>query len=101
MKGNKYAYVWPNLKLDKHHTNQLKIILPFIALPIFAGLMVGPLEGFADVWGTAFLNTGYGLDSTIAAGLPSMMYIGMCFGSPLLSFISERVGSYLLTIIGA
>lgn len=68
---------------------------------IFAGLMVGPLEGFADVWGTAFLKQGYGLDSTLAAGLPSMMYIGMCFGSPLLSLISERVGNYLLTIIGA
>ena len=68
---------------------------------IFAGLMVGPLEGFADVWGTAFLQQGYGLDSTIAAGLPSMIYIGMCFGSPLLSLISERIGSYLLTIVGA
>lgn len=68
---------------------------------VFAGLMVGALEGFADVWGTSFLQQAYGLDSAIAAGLPSMMYIGMCFGSPLLSLISERMGSYLLTIIGA
>lgn len=66
-----------------------------------AGLMVGPLEGFADVWGTAFLRQGYGLDSIIAAGLPSLMYIGMCFGSPLLSFIAEKVGSYLFTIVAA
>lgn len=66
-----------------------------------AGLMVGPLEGFADVWGTAFLRQGYGLDSIIAAGLPSLMYIGMCCGSPLLSFIAERVGSYLFTIVAA
>jgi len=68
---------------------------------LFAGLMVGPLEGFADVWGTSFLQHTCGLDSTLAAGLPSMMYIGMCFGAPLLSFIAERVGNYLLTIIGA
>jgi hypothetical protein len=34
MKGNKCAYVRPNSKLGKHHINQLKIILPFIAPPI-------------------------------------------------------------------
>jgi predicted MFS family arabinose efflux permease len=68
---------------------------------IFAGLMVGPLEGFADVWGTAFLKVGYQMDGSLAASLPSMIYIGMCFGSPILSFIADKVGSYLLTIIGA
>ncbi len=67
---------------------------------IFAGLMVGPLEGFADVWGTAFLKNSYGFDSTLAASLPSMIFIGMCFGSPLLNFIAEKAG-YLQTIIGS
>jgi predicted MFS family arabinose efflux permease len=68
---------------------------------IFAGMMVGPLEGFADVWGTVFLNRVYGLDGTLAASLPSMMYIGMCFGSPVLSLIADKVGNYIATIIGA
>lgn len=68
---------------------------------IFAGMMVGPLEGFADVWGTAFLKQVYGMDSSLAASLPSMIFIGMCFGAPILSFVAERIGSYLLTIIGA
>lgn len=68
---------------------------------IFAGLMVGPLEGFADVWGTAFLKQVYGFEGTLAASLPSMIFIGMCFGAPALSFIAEKVGSYLATIIGA
>jgi predicted MFS family arabinose efflux permease len=67
---------------------------------IFAGLMVGPLEGFADVWGTPFLKNTYGFDSTLAATLPSMIFIGMCFGSPLLNFIAEKAG-YLRTIIGS
>ncbi len=66
-----------------------------------AGLMVGPLEGFADVWGTAFLKQVCGFDGTIAASLPSMIFIGMCFGSPILSLIAEKMGNYLLTIIGA
>ncbi len=68
---------------------------------IFAGLMVGPLEGFADVWGTAFLKQNYGLESTLAASLPSLIFMGMCFGSPLLNLVAEKVGNHLLTIIGA
>ncbi|MES2504799.1 MAG: MFS transporter [Myxococcota bacterium] len=66
-----------------------------IGICILAGLMVGPLEGFADVWGTTFLKNVYGIDATVAAGLPSMMYIGMMFGGPFLSFIAEKTQSYL------
>lgn len=68
---------------------------------IFAGMMVGPLEGFADVWGTAFLKNAYGFEGALAASLPSMIFIGMCFGSPVLNFIAERTGSYIGTVIGA
>lgn len=68
---------------------------------IFAGLMVGPLEGFADVWGTAFLKQVYGFEGTLAASFPSMIFIGMCFGAPVLSFIADKVGNYVATIIGA
>jgi len=68
---------------------------------IFAGLMVGPLEGFADVWGSAFLKQVYGYEGALASSLPSMIFIGMCFGAPVLSLIAEKVGSYLTTIIGA
>ena len=68
---------------------------------IFAGLMVGPLEGFADVWATAFLKQVYGFDGTLAASLPSMIFIGMCVGAPILSLIAEKVRSYQGTIIGA
>ncbi|HEX2580216.1 MAG TPA: MFS transporter [Rhabdochlamydiaceae bacterium] len=68
---------------------------------IFAGLMVGPLEGFADVWSTVFLKNVYGMDGALAASLPSIMFIGMCFGGPVLSFIADKVGSYMATIIGA
>lgn len=67
----------------------------------FAGLMVGPLEGFADVWGTVFLKQICGIEGTVAASLPSLIFIGMCFGSPILSFIAEKTGDYLLTIFGA
>lgn len=68
---------------------------------IFAGLMVGPLEGFADVWGTIFLKQAYGFEGTLAASMPSMIFVGMCFGAPVLSFIADKVGSYSATIIAA
>src|SRR3990167_6255569 len=68
---------------------------------LFAGLMVGPLEGFADVWGTPFLKEMYGYHSTLAASLPSLIFIGMCFGAPVLNFIAERVNNYLATVVGA
>lgn len=67
----------------------------------FAGLMVGPLEGFADVWGTAFLKQEYHIEGTLAASLPSLMYIGMCFGGPVLTFIGDKIGSYVGVIAAA
>ena len=68
---------------------------------LFAGLMVGPLEGFADVWGRAFLRDVYGLDGTLAATLPSSIFIGMCFGAPILSFIAEKTKNQAATMIGS
>ncbi len=67
---------------------------------IFAGLMVGPVEGFSDVWATVFLKQVYGYEGAIAAGMPSMIFMGMCFGAPVLNFIAEKAG-YLATIISA
>lgn len=68
---------------------------------VFAGLMVGPLEGFSDVWGPVFLKKVYGFDSGLSASLPSMIFIGMCLGGPLLSLVAEKTGSYLGTIMSA
>lgn len=66
-----------------------------------SGLMVGPLEGFADVWGSQFLRNVYGLEDATAASLPSMIFVGMCFGSPILGYIAEKTRSILATIIGS
>lgn len=72
-----------------------------IAICLCAGLLVGPLEGFADVWATEFLKEVYGFETSIASYLPSMIFVGMCFGAPVLSLIAEKTGSYLGSIIGA
>lgn len=72
-----------------------------MAICLCAGFMVGPLEGFADVWGAGFLKQVYCFESLVAASLASMIFIGMCFGGPILSLISERTNSCFGTIIAA
>jgi len=44
---------------------------------LFAGFMVGPLEGFADVWGKEYLKSVYKLDENVASSLPSLTFLGM------------------------
>ncbi len=69
-----------------------------MVVSMLAGTMVGPLEGFADIWGTQFLVKAYGFDAITAASLPSMIFLGMCFGAPVLSFLAEKI-SYIGAII--
>lgn len=83
--------------------NDLKTVIsnPKVMIICFlAGLMVGPMEGFADAWGAEFLKQIYGLESKQANYLTSMVYIGMCF-APVLSRIAEKTGYYIRTIAGA
>lgn len=70
-----------------------------ILICVLGGLMVGPLEGFADVWGTAFLKQVYGFDAALAAGLPDFIFFGMCFGSPFLSYLADKTKAYYLLIL--
>ncbi len=84
--------------------HNVKIVLTHpkvLLLCCFAGLMVGPLEGFSDIWGPQFLMVVYGFSKTTASYLPSMIFLGMCFGAPILSLIAEKTGYYYGVIIGS
>ncbi len=70
-----------------------------ILICLFAGFMVGPLEGFADVWGKEYLRLVYKLNENVASSLPSLIFLGMCFGSPILSWITEKTKAYYGFII--
>jgi MFS family permease len=61
---------------------------------LFAALMVGPLEGFADVWGVSFFQVVYGMERAKAASLPSLIFLGMCAGSLILPAIAEKFKIY-------
>lgn len=65
-------------------------------------LMVGSLEGFADVWGVQFLMTAYSLEKSDAAELVSYIFVGMLFGGPLLAAFARILGNYkVISLCGA
>ncbi len=72
-----------------------------ILVCVLGGFMVGPLEGFADVWGTEYLKKSYRLSDEMASFLPSLIYLGMCFGAPVLSYIADKTRTYYRVILTA
>ena len=61
---------------------------------IFAGLMVGPLEGFSDAWGASFLQVVYNADKETASFLTSVIFLGMAFGSSVIAYIGDKTRAY-------
>ncbi len=65
-----------------------------LTICILAGLMVGPLEGFADGWSGQFLQVVYGLSDNLAATYPSMIFLGMGIGAPILPMLTRHQDHY-------
>ncbi|MDZ5761938.1 MSF transporter [Candidatus Cyrtobacter comes] len=70
-----------------------------ILLSSICGLMVGLLEGFADAWGTLFFEQAYGLDRGTTTMLPSIIFFGMCVGSPIIGYFIEKTRCYYTGIV--
>lgn len=64
-------------------------------------LMVGSLEGFADVWGVPYLMTAFSFSKPDAALLTSLIFVGMLFGGPLLAMIAKKAGNYVTLAVCA
>jgi predicted MFS family arabinose efflux permease len=62
-------------------------------------LMVGSLEGFADVWGVQYLMTAYDISRADSAGLISLIFFGMLLGGPLLAKLSKKNGYYSVIVV--
>jgi predicted MFS family arabinose efflux permease len=98
--------VMPNVENRTDNTNDsaisnLREVIfnpKLIALCVSAGLMVGPLEGFADIWGPRFLTRVYKLETSSASYCSSLIFIGMALGAPILTFIAEKIRDYIKTI---
>jgi MFS family permease len=56
--------------------------------------MVGPLEGFADAWGSSFMNVVYGIAREQANFMISTILTGMCVGCIILPYIADKTDTY-------
>lgn len=88
---------WDALKKNTTHIIQNKYI---IGVGIAGGLMLGVMEGFSDIWGINFLQQVYGYSRPEAAFSISMVFLGLCIGGYLISYIADKYSMhYRLTIV--
>jgi predicted MFS family arabinose efflux permease len=69
-----------------------------LLIGLSGGLMVGSLEGFADVWAIPFFNQSFGMSKTDSTTITSFVYVGMCFGGPILTIAATILRSENFTI---
>jgi hypothetical protein len=69
-----------------------------LIIGLSGGLMVGTLEGYADVWAIPFFKQIYNMSDTESNITTSFLYIGMCFGGPALALLTEITKSPNLII---
>lgn len=84
----------------KKHALKQDLIMLFsnkslLILAIANFLMVGSLEGFADVWGTNYLAMTLNIEKSEASSLTSYIFIGMIVGAPLLSYVADKSHSHV------
>lgn len=91
-RGSKNANVIADIKEIIKNKN-------LIIISILAGLMVAPLEGFADAWGTTFIRMVYDIERSTADSIVSTILTGMCIGSILLPYLAEKTKSYYGTTL--
>lgn len=94
MPTSKAENIWTDIK--EIICNKKLLVMSFLA-----GLMVAPLEGFADAWGTAFIRVVYNIERSTADSIVSTILTGMCVGSIILPFIAEKTKRYYATTITA
>jgi MFS family permease len=92
MPTSKTANIWTDIK-------EILFNGKLLLMSFLAGMMVAPLEGFADAWGTAFFRVIYGLERSTADSITATILTGMCIGSIALPFIAEKTKRYYLTTI--
>lgn len=60
-------------------------------LTFYSGLAFSPIAIFGGLWGNPFLQQAYQVNSTEAASLISLIFIGLGIGSPVLGILSDRL----------
>ena len=69
------------------------------SIGICTGLMVGPLSGFADLWGGNYLLQIHNLTSWESSLSITLIFVGLGVGSLVLGFLSKRLASQSRMIV--
>jgi MFS family permease len=80
----------------------LKIIFTnkkLLTLGLSGGLLLGLMEGFADIWGISYFHNIYKLSISDSALASSMIYVGICIGGILIPYLAELIGNRRRTVI--
>ncbi len=70
-----------------------------LIIGLCGGLMVGALEGFADIWAMPFFKYAYQMSDIDSSIVTSFVYIGMCFGGPALALLAKFCKSAHIVIV--
>ncbi len=93
--------VKPYDKIEKPAVKIFDLLLnpKILLLGICGGLMVGSLEGFADVWAIPFFKVIHNMNDVDSNLITSCIYIGICCGGPILALFSDFFKSPSFVII--
>ncbi|PCI37701.1 MAG: MFS transporter [Thiotrichales bacterium] len=61
-------------------------------IAIYGGLMVAPIAGFTELWGVPFFMQAAHLSRPEAAGISSIVFMGIALGGPINGWISGIIG---------
>ncbi|MCF8494261.1 MAG: MFS transporter [Rickettsiaceae bacterium] len=94
----------PKSNASAPFSSVIKLLLSpkILLIGVAGGLMVGPLEGFADVWAIPFFSQIFAMSKNESRTITSFIYIGMCFGGPLLALIANflRSTNFMIFLTG-
>ena len=71
----------------------------FWAASILSGTLFIPINVLASLWGVGFIQAKYGISSTYAAELNSMLFIGNAIGCVVVSVLSAYTARYRLMLV--
>lgn len=74
----------------KYLSKQYKVLI----ICCLGGLMIGPLEGFADSWSKSFFENVYGFESGLAASMSGYVFLSMLIGTPIMGFVGDKTRAY-------
>lgn len=73
--------------------------LPVLLYSIIAGGIYAPVCVFADLWGSRFLTSKFGIIETESVNISLSLYVGVAVGSLFLPFFAERIRRLNLVIV--